>query len=322
MRDALPFSVREIFLIQSGSALLLAHIGSDPAIHPDLISGMLTVVRDFMHDSFAQGDGPNLVDEIQYGEQRIIVQDGRLCHLAVVIHGIEPAGFRGELRRFLNRLQTEEYARLQAFNGEMDDLATIPPAIERLAGDLQSMAAPANRARPLSRGQKLIIGLGGLGGVLLLGLACFYFQFTLALLPVAFGDPSPTVTITSSSTPTATPTFTPTSTATATATATASPTPTATPTATATTTALPTATIVPFAVVTNRTVLAFSEPNLDSELVAPIAAGMTVTLLEIDAPWLLVEWQSESGLRQGWLSVRWVDLAGTPPADFPPTPEP
>jgi hypothetical protein len=74
-------------------------------------------------------------------------------------------------------------------------------------------------------------------------------------------------------------------------------------------------------VVTNRVVWAFSGPSLDTERVAPLTLGTSVTVLAVDDPWLLVEWQSASGPRRGWLSVRWVDLAGTPPADFPPTPE-
>ena len=49
LRDSLPFSIREIFLIQHGSGLLLAHShpGSTDVADSDLISGMLTAISRF-----------------------------------------------------------------------------------------------------------------------------------------------------------------------------------------------------------------------------------------------------------------------------------
>ncbi len=323
MRDALPFSVREIFLIESGSGLLLTRAGGDNAVDSDLISGMLTAVRDFMHDSFRQGEGHAPMDEIQYGEQRIIIQEGRLCYLAVVIHGIEPPGFRAELHRFITRLHSDHYQTLQTHAGDASMLGDIPPTVERLATELTGLAPPPHAAKPMTRGQKWALALGGLGGLLALLLGCFYLQFTLALLPVAFGDDTatPTLTATLTATPTATLTATPTSTATPTATetATASATPTTTPTATHSPT--PTQTIMPFALVTNRLVWLFAEPNLDAEMLGPLESGTAVTLIDYDNPWLLVEWQSATGPQRGWLSTRWVEWTGTPPPDFPGAPD-
>lgn len=321
MRDALPFSVREIFLIQNGSGLLLAHAGSDAAVDSDLISGMLTAVRDFVHDSFARQESHGPMDEVQYGEQRIIVQDGRLCYLAVVIQGIEPPGFRAELRRYLTRLHTDEYQVLKGFDGDMGGLGRVPAKVEGLAAELGRMVPPSAGTQPLPRSQKVFLALAGLGGLLLLAAACFYLQFTLALLPLAFGDDTPTptqtasatatstATLTATPTPTMTTTTTPTASATVTATATGSPTPQPTQT--------PTATFVPFSMVTNRPVWAHAEPDLAATEIGPIDQGTQLTLLTYAAPWLLVEWPAVGGPQQGWLSIQWVSFAGTPPPDLP-----
>jgi len=320
LRDALPFSVREIFLVESGSGLLLTRAGSDQAVDSDLISGMLTAVRDFMHDSFRQGEGHAPLDEIQYGEQRIIIQDGRLCYLAVVIHGIEPPGFRAELHRFITRLQSDHYQTLQTYGGDMAALGEIPPAVERLAAELTGLASPPDAARPMSKGRKWALALGGLGGLLALILGCFYLQFTLALLPIAFSEPTatPSLTVTATATTTATLTATPTATTTSTATATTTATTTATPTAT--TSPTPTATVVPFALVTNRVVWLFAGPNLDAERLGPLDSGTPRTVIDYADPCLLVEWQSATGPQQGWLSTHWVEWTGTPPPDFPAAP--
>lgn len=80
MRDALPFAIRQVFLIQHDSGLLLAHYNvADSAAETadsDLISGMLTAIRDFAHDSFANGDANAHLDEIQYGDAQITLQNG------------------------------------------------------------------------------------------------------------------------------------------------------------------------------------------------------------------------------------------------------
>lgn len=321
VRDALPFQVREVFLIESGTGILLARAGSDEAIHSDLISGMLTAVRDFMHDSFERREGPSPVDEIQYGDQRIIVQDGRLCYLAVLIHGIEPSGFRASLRRFVSQLHADHHQTIQTFDGDMSRLDAVQSSVDRLAIDLAGEATTDNRPKPLSRGQKLALAGAGFGGMLLLGLACFYLQFTLALLPVAFGSPSPTPTMTATSSPTltSTPTMTPTSPPTATATATPSPThtPTATSEPTATTEPTAEATVVPFTLMAGQPVWVYSEPSMTASTVGIIEAGTPLTLIEVSDPWLLIEWQSAFGPRQGWLSARLINVTGTPPADFP-----
>ncbi len=319
MRDALPFSVREIFLIQSGSGLLLAHAGSDAAVDSDLISGMLTAVRDFVHDSFTRQESHGPLDEIQYGEQRIVVQDGRLCYLAVVIRGIEPPGFRAELRRYLTRLHSDEHRVLQAFDGDIAGLGGVPASVDGLAAELGRMIPPSAGPQPLPRNQKLFLALAGLGGLLLLAAACFYLQFTVALLPLAFGDDTPTPTWTATATATTTQTPTATATATPTATATASPTTTATPTMTPTArpTLTPSATFIPFSIVTNRPVWAYVEPDLAAAAIGPIPENTQLSLLTYAAPWLLVEWQMVGGPQQGWLSLPWVDFGGTPPADFP-----
>lgn len=325
MRDALPFSVRELFLIQSGTGILLARAGTGEAADSDLISGMLTAVREFMHDSFGHEESIDPMDEIQYGEQRIIIQDGRLCYLAVVIRGVEPPGFRAELRRFLTRLQSTEYQSLQTFDGDMTRLGAILPAVDQLAVDLNRMVTPRDAPKPLPRSQKLFLALGGLAGLLFLGLACFYLQFTLALLPLAFGDPTPTNTLTPSPTQTATITSTPTATATTPPTTTATPAATATssptPTPTTTPTTRPSPTNIPFSVVTNRPVWAFSEPDLAAQQVGTLDAGTPVTIIAYQSPWLLVEWDDDNGPQQGWLSERWVDFSGTPPPDLFATPE-
>ncbi|MBK8434327.1 MAG: hypothetical protein IPL28_24905 [Chloroflexi bacterium] len=247
MRDALPFEIRQIFLIQQQSGLLLAHHVAEEAAEvntadSDLISGMLTAIRDFAADSFgggADGDGDGLSD-IQYGAQRVAIQNGRTVYLAVVFTGVEPEGFHGRLRQFVADLHVAHEPALRAYNGDPAVLPNLRPPLGRLQRELRPEEGDV-KGRPLGRATKIGLWLMGLLGILGLGLACFYLQFTIALYPIAFPSPTPTNTAVPTATPTATATFTPTPTATATATSspTATHTPSHTPSPTATFTPTP-----------------------------------------------------------------------------------
>jgi cytoskeletal protein RodZ len=330
MRDALPFEIRQIFLIQQESGLLMAHIGDEKTADSDLISAMLTAIRDFVHDSFgAQSD--EQLDEIQYGNQSIIVQGGEAVYLAVVFTGVEPAGLNRHLREFVSELHVAQSPALRAYNGNPDTLPLLEPKISRLKNEL---SGDTSKKTGFSRKQKLAFGGFGLFGLLLLALACFYLQFTIALLPVAFPSATPTNTATpthtatptytptpthtSTSTPTSTPTSTgtptPTYTPTPTFTPTHTPTPSHTPTNTATPTNTPTASVTPTppAAVTTGRVWVRLTPDVDAPLQVALEAGTGLTVFAVYGPWTEVEWfgpdtpVTSQGLRRGWIPSTWV----------------
>jgi len=301
LRDSLPFSMREVFLIQRETGLLLAHIhpGSESATDSDLISGMLTAIRDFVRDSFGQGQSEKELDEVQYGDQRIIIQSGQYAYLAVVINGVESEGFRAKLHDFISDLHVEHGIALRDYKGDAATLPDLPPKLTALVVGVtaEKVGAPA----PLSRNQKLGIAIGSAITLLIVSLLCFYLQFTVALMPVAF--PAPTYTPTR--TPTLTPTPTPTSTPTPTLTLTPTATPTRTPTPTPTFTVTPTPTPSNKAITTGNV---WMQSSLDANAVsiAAIPINSNVTVIAISGFWVQVEWESERGVRRGWVLLEWV----------------
>lgn len=301
LRDSLPFTMRELFLIQRESGLLLAHIhpGNESATDSDLIGGMLTAIRDFVRDSFGQGQNEKELDEIQYGDQRIIIQSGRYAYLAVVINGIESEGFRAKLHDFVSELHVEHGIALRDYNGDAATLPDLPPKLTALIGGVTVEKAAA----PLSRNQKLGIATASLITLLIVGVMCFYLQFTIALFPIAFPAPTHTPTLT----PTSTPTFTPTSTATPTLTPTPTVTPTRTPTPTPTFTVTPTPTPSNKAIMTGNV---WVRSTLDDNfvLLAALPQNSNVTVIATSGFWAQVEWDSERGVRRGWVLLEWVKM--------------
>lgn len=303
LRDSLPFSLREVFLIQRETGLLLAHIhpGSENATDSDLVSGMLTAIRDFVRDSFGQGQSEKELDEVQYGDQRIIIQSGHYAYLAVVINGIESEGFRAKLHDFISDLHVDHGIVLRDYKGDAATLPDLPPKLTALVGGVtaEKSAAPA----PLSRNQKWGIAIGSAITLLIISLLCFYLQFTVALMPVAFPAPTHTPTRTPTLTPTPTPTFTPTPTLT--------PTPTATPTRTPTPT--PTFTVTPTPTPSNKAITTgnvWMQSSLDANAVsiAAIPINSNVTVITTSGFWVQVEWESERGVRVGWVLLEWVKM--------------
>lgn len=139
MRDALPFSIEEVFLIQPGSGLLIGHWRSseDESDDSELISGMLTAVRDFVRDSFSDSTVEEELSEVQYGSSRILIQDGKYAYLAVVIEGTQPQDFRLRTRQFIAELNQKHADKLREFQGSHETQALFKSELARLAYTVQ-----------------------------------------------------------------------------------------------------------------------------------------------------------------------------------------
>jgi hypothetical protein len=314
LRDSLSFSIRDVFLIQHESGLLIAHShpGNVDASDSDLISAMLTAIRDFVHDSFKRGGQNEELDEVQYGDQRIIIQSGRAVYLAVVITGVEPEGFRARLHEFLSDLHVKHEKSLRQFNGDPTVLPNLQPKINRLIAEFSE---GTKGPQPMSRQGKMILFGIGIITVLCIALAWFYLQFTIALLPVAFPSSTPTTTLTPTATPTLTPTSTATATLTLTATSTSTTTSTPTPIFTSTNTLTPTLTFTPS--VTPTPYPAYASVNVWVRRIPDYDISHRFTVLIRNTPvivisaygeWLEVEWQSGSRVQRGWVPAIWLTL--------------
>lgn len=324
LRESLPFTIDELFLIQRESGLLVDYAGAeqDEGREKELISGMLTAVRDFTRDSFGDGTTEEELDEIQYGDERIIIEGGTAAYVAAAVQGVEPPGFRTALSDFIAEQHLYYGEELRNFDGDLDGL----PDFNAELNDFRERFAPTAPApvEPMSSRERRLLIAAGIGGILALALACFYLQFTIALLPVAFGETATptstmmptntvTVTVTETAVPTITPTVTSTNTPTSThtavpsATATESPSPSPTPRPSATPTIVPptatrelTRAIAP--------VWARRTPDQDSDLLFTIPAAVDITILDRSGEWLEVEVVTGDDRQQGWVHQRWVEI--------------
>ena len=332
MRGALPFAIEEVFIIQHETGMILAHSGRSKTEDSDLISSMLTAIQDFVSDSFGDVNPDTGLAEVQFGrDRRIMVQSGPVGHLAVVIAGIEPEGFRAALRKFISELHVQHISIQRSFSGDEETIKEIPPTLDRFLINLEAQQAEIEMPAPMSRGQKLTFSIVGILTLLLLLTSCFYLVFTIRLLPSAFpglfGVPTEPVVVVVL--PTSTPTSVPTNTLTPTPSPspTASPLPTATsvpttdtatplPTATAMIIIIPTATDEPFRSVTKNPVWLFERPDYEAVRVGTVPGETAVSITALNELWAEIEWQSNNGIVRGWVAVQWLNISGTLPKEL------
>jgi outer membrane protein OmpA-like peptidoglycan-associated protein len=115
---SLLYRVEQVFLIHSASGLMLQHAMSRFAAvkDPDMVSGMLTAIQDFVHDSF--GAAENTLEMLRVGEYSIWVQHGPRAILAGVVSGTPPPGLRTVFATALETIQRDFAAQLTAFDGD------------------------------------------------------------------------------------------------------------------------------------------------------------------------------------------------------------
>jgi CHASE2 domain-containing sensor protein len=139
----LVFRVEQVFLIHHQTGILLLHVAADPTTtrDPDLISGMLIAIQDFVQDSFrvSTDEGP---ETIQIGELTVWIEKGQLAVLAAVIHGNPSQIVRTLLQDTLATIHLEHANALVTFTGDVRPFETSRPHLEAC---LLTQTAPHTR---------------------------------------------------------------------------------------------------------------------------------------------------------------------------------
>lgn len=123
---SLVYRVEQIFLIHKKTGLLLQH-ATAPAVaiqDPDMVSGMLSAIQDFVRDSFNAPQGESL-DSLQVGELQVWVERGPEAILAAVIRGDAPWEFRVRLKEKVEEVHDRFGTELDRFEGNAAPFAAF-----------------------------------------------------------------------------------------------------------------------------------------------------------------------------------------------------
>ncbi len=99
-------SIREVFIIERDSGLLLGSASLQHTIDKELLAGMLTAIKLFMEDAFRRGEEE--VELIHYGLYEIFIQNFYGFYIALAIRGSLSMQERDQLSKQLFTFVNEE----------------------------------------------------------------------------------------------------------------------------------------------------------------------------------------------------------------------
>lgn len=152
----LLYRVEQVFLIDRRTGLLLQHVhGAGPAGHdPDLVSGMLTAIRDFVGDSFKVGE-QDALDSLRVGDLTVVIEQGPRAFVAAVVRGTPPPDFRQSLQQALETVHLQHGDALEQFSGDAAPFESTRPTLESCV-QAAYRGETGTRRRPLGW---LLVGL-------------------------------------------------------------------------------------------------------------------------------------------------------------------
>jgi hypothetical protein len=160
---SLLYRVEQVFLIHRQSGLLLQHVvapSDDTAAEtkdPEMVSGMLTALQDFVRDSVSGADS-NL-ETVRMGEIEVALAYGPDAILAGFVRGVAPPKLNRVFQDTLDGIEQKKVEALRAFSGDTSQFDSCRPQLQSC---LVGQGRPDER-RTGSRGARaLLFGLPAL----------------------------------------------------------------------------------------------------------------------------------------------------------------
>jgi outer membrane protein OmpA-like peptidoglycan-associated protein len=158
---SLVFRVEQVFLIHKKTSLLLLHEVA-PYVStqdPEMVSGMLSAIQDFVRDSFSTPQAETL-NSLQVGDLQVWVEQGPGAILAAVIRGHAPQELRVTLSEKMEALHARFGQKLEDFEGDA-------APFEAFRSDLADCLAARYQTEKRSKARPYAVVLGGALVVLL-----------------------------------------------------------------------------------------------------------------------------------------------------------
>jgi len=168
---SLLYRVEQVFLIHRHSGLLLQHVvtpsqeSESETKDPEMVSGMLTAIQDFVRDSVTGTDGDNL-DTVRMGEVEVVLAYSRDAILAGFVRGIAPRKLSRVFQDTLDAIEQEKADALHAFAGDTARFDSCRPQLEAC---LLGQAKPNERPSSSWGARALLFGVPALLLAVLVG---------------------------------------------------------------------------------------------------------------------------------------------------------
>ncbi len=143
------YTIEEVFLIYRDGRLICHNTRRlKPDIDKDVLTGMLTAVQTFVKDSFAHEESGAL-NQLHYGNLKILIENGPRANLAVVVSGTEPASLRPNMRAMLEGIHSSYMKLLDDWDGDISRLRELKKRI--------GLLIPEERFRPRTIVEEILL---------------------------------------------------------------------------------------------------------------------------------------------------------------------
>jgi len=132
LSNAYIFRVKQVFLIHKKTGLLLnsASDNQNPvAKDADMVSSMLSAIKDFVQDSF-DVDQENELSTIKVGQFNIWIEQGPGAIIAAIVEGEAPSLLRTVLKETVEKVHLKQSYDLDKFDGDVDTFKKTDPFLE------------------------------------------------------------------------------------------------------------------------------------------------------------------------------------------------
>jgi OOP family OmpA-OmpF porin len=125
---SLLYRVEQVFLIHRKTGLLLQYAATDTAEtkDPEMVSGMLTAIQDFVRDSVSVADGANL-ETVRMGEIGVVLTYGPDAILSGFVRGLAPRNLSRLFQNTLDMVERQKAEALHSFDGETSEFDSCRP---------------------------------------------------------------------------------------------------------------------------------------------------------------------------------------------------
>ncbi len=161
---SLLYRVEQVFLIHRSSGLLLQHVvaPSTKAAEtkdPEMISGMLTAIQDFVRDSVSGAESDNL-EAVRVGDVGVVLAYGPDAILAGFVRGTAPRKLNRVFQDALDSIEQKEAEALRVFSGDTSGFDSCRPQLQACLvgqGKVEQRVAASWAARSLLFGLPVLL---------------------------------------------------------------------------------------------------------------------------------------------------------------------
>ena len=165
LKESLACVVDEALVIEKKSSLLLGHASrhGDEAVDRDVVVAMLSAIMDFVKTSFKKDkqkdESDVLLNSIEFGNSRIIVQGSPYFFSAFVVQGAPGIDFITGSGSLKSSIHESFSAKLKRFDGSMYGLEGISIMLSEFITDMNRVSVPGYGNERNFKKLKIVTGI-------------------------------------------------------------------------------------------------------------------------------------------------------------------